>query len=285
MADAAEREAVVVTGTSTGIGRALALHLDGLGYRVFATVRSERDAAAWRSQPTRAVTPVLLDVGDAGSVSRAREEVERALSGAGLLALVNNAGMSFRAPLEVVRLEDFRALFEVNVVGVLAATQAFLPLLRRRRGRIVNVGSLTSFLVTPFHGPYSASKACLSALSRALRLELRPQGVSVSLAIVGGVRTALWDKVGRLTEEACRGASPEVMALYADRQRRALDYFMQRGRAGLLPEEAAAAIARGVTDERPREVYLVGRDARRVALLSRVLPARMLDRMVLRTLR
>lgn len=284
MAEATGREAVLVTGTSTGIGRALALHLDGLGFRVLATVRTERDAEAWRERPG-AVAPVLLDVADPASVARARGEVERALGGAGLLALVNNAGMSFRAPLEAVGLDDFRALFEVNVLGVLAVTQAFLPSLRRRGGRIVNVGSLTSLLVTPFHGPYSASKACLSALSRALRLELRPLGVSVSLAVVGGVRTALWDKVGRLTEEACRGAPPEVMGLYADRQRRALDFFVRRGRSGLLPEEAARAIARAVTDRRPRDVYLVGRDARRAAMLARFLPGPVLDRMILRSLR
>jgi NAD(P)-dependent dehydrogenase (short-subunit alcohol dehydrogenase family) len=276
---------VLVTGTSTGIGRALALHLDELGFRVFATVRSEKDAAQWRSRPSGAVTPVLLEVGDPASVARARLEVERAVGAAGLFALVNNAGMSFRAPLETVRLDDFRALFEVNVLGALAVTQAFLPLLRQSRGRIVNVGSLTSFLVTPFHGPYSASKACLSALSRALRLELEPLGVQVSLMLVGGVRTALWDKVERLTEEASRGAPPEVMALYADRQRRALGHFMRRGRAGLTPEEAARHIARAITDRRPSDVYFVGRNVRRYAFLSRVLPGRTFDRLILRSLR
>ena len=284
MSTGTEREAVLVTGTSTGIGRALALHLDELGFRVFATVRNERDAGEWRSRSS-AVTPLLVDVRDAGSLARASAEVERALAGKGLFALVNNAGTSFRAPLETVRLDDFRALFEVNVVGALAVTQAFLPLIRRQRGRIVNVGSLTSFLVTPFHGPYSASKACLAALSRALRLELEPLGVRVSFMIVGGVQTALWDKVGRLTEEASRGAPAEVAALYADRQRRALDHFMRRGRAGLPAEEAARLIARAVTDARPRDVYLVGRDARLYALLARVLPARTLDRLILRSLR
>ncbi len=285
MATAAEREAVLITGTSTGMGRALALHLDGLGFRVLATVRTERDAAGWRSRPGGSVTPVLLDVADAASVARARLEVERALGPAGLFALVNNAGMSFRAPLEAVRLDAFRALFEVNVLGPLAMTQAFLPLLRRRRGRIVNVGSLTSFLTTPFHGPYSASKACLASLSRALRLEVEPLGVRVSLMLVGGVQTAIWDKVGRLTEEASRGAPPEVMGLYADRQRRALDHFIRRGRAGLTAEEAASRIARALTDPRPRHVYFVGRDARLFALLSRVLPASAIDRLVLRSLR
>ena len=283
MATRVERESVVVTGTSTGIGQALALHLDALGFRVFATVRTPRDAEAWRAR-SGTVTPVLLDVGDGESVARAGREIEAALHGQGLFALVNNAGMSFRAPLETVRLDAFRTLLEVNVVGVLAVTQALLPLLRRGRGRIVNVNSLTSFLVTGFHGPYSASKACLGALSRALRLELSPLGVSVSTMIVGGVQTALWDKVERLTEDACRGAPPEAMALYADRQRRALAGFVRRGRAGLSPEEAARRIARAVTARRPQDVYRVGRDARLTALLAWLLPGKALDWLVSRTL-
>jgi NAD(P)-dependent dehydrogenase (short-subunit alcohol dehydrogenase family) len=271
--------AVLITGTSSGLGRALALHLDAQGTRVFAAVRRPEDAAAWRER-SATVTPVFLDVGDQASVARAAAEVERALGGGGLDALVNNAGVSFRAPLEAVRLDELRRLFEVNVVGVVAVTQAFLPLLRRRGGRILNVSSLTSFLVTPFHGPYSASKACLSALSRALRLELLPLGVHVSTLVVGGVQTALWDKVGRLSEEACRGAPPEVMALYGDRLRRALALFTRRGKAGLTAEEAARRVARALVDPRPQGVYLVGRDARFYWWLTRLLPERVLERII-----
>jgi NAD(P)-dependent dehydrogenase (short-subunit alcohol dehydrogenase family) len=280
-----EKGAVLVTGTSSGIGRALALHLDRLGFRVFAAVRSERDAEAWRSQATSRLSTVLLDVTDAGSVARARKDVGRALGDSGLWGLVNNAGMSFRAPLEAVSLERLRALFNVNVFGALAVTQAFLPLLRRCRGRVVNVSSIASVLVTPFHGPYSASKVTLNALSTALRLELAPLGVQVSIMIVGGVQTEIWNKVVRLTEEATGNLSPELEAAYGARQRRALDYFMSRGRSGMSPDAAARAIGRALTDKRAKRTYLVGRDARAYLLLSGLLSGGLRDRFILRRLR
>jgi len=276
---------VLVTGTSSGIGRALALHLDRLGFRVFAAVRSERDAEAWRSQATSRLSTMLLDVTDAGSVARARKDVGRALGDSGLWGLVNNAGMSFRAPLEAVSLERLRALFDVNVFGALAVTQAFLPLLRRCRGRVVNVSSIASVLVTPFHGPYSASKVTLNALSTALRLELAPLGVQVSIMIVGGVQTEIWNKVVRLTEEATGNLSPELEAAYGARQRRALDYFMSRGRSGMSPDAAARAIGRALTDKRAKRTYLVGRDARAYLLLSGLLSGGLRDRFILRRLR
>ncbi len=280
-----DKGAVLVTGTSSGIGRALALHLDRLGFRVFAAVRSERDAAAWREQPAARLSPVLLDVTDPASLARAREEIGRALGDAGLRGLVNNAGMSFRAPLETVAMARLRAMFDVNVFGTLAVTQAFLPLLRRCRGRVVNVSSIASILVTPFHGPYSASKATLNALSTALRLELAPLGVQVSVMIVGGVQTEIWNKVVRLTEEATGDLSPELEAAYGARQRRALDFFMIRGRSGMSPDAAARAIARALTDRRARRTYLVGRDARAYSLLAALLPAGLRDRVIVRRLR
>lgn len=279
-----DQGAVLVTGTSSGIGRALALHLDRLGFRVFAAVRSESDAEAWRSRATSRLSAVLLDVTNPASIAGAREEIGRALGDAGLWGLVNNAGMSFRAPLETVSMERLRALFEVNVFGALAVTQAFLPLLRRRRGRVVNVSSIASFLVTPFHGSYSASKVTLNALSTALRMELEPLGVQVSVMIVGGVQTEIWNKVVRLTEEATGDLSPELEAVYGARQRRALDYFMSRGRSGMSPDAAARAIGRALTDERAKRIYLVGRDARAYSLLSGLLPGGLRDRFILRSL-
>ncbi len=281
---AADPRNVLVTGTSTGIGRALALRLDELGFRVFAAVRTSADASAWRSRAAGRIVPVMLEVTDGASIARARDEIAKVVGAGGLAALVNNAGTSFRAPLELVSLERLRDLFEVNVFGALAVTQTFLPLLRRARGRIVNISSITALLVTPFHGPYSSTKVTLGAMSDALRLELRPSGVHVSVMIVGGVRTALWDKVARLTADATEERRGELTALYGDRQQRALDYFMTRGRAGMSPEDAARSIARALTDRRPRNVYLVGRGARRYWLLHKLVPGRVRDWMILRQL-
>ncbi len=281
---AADPGNVLVTGTSTGIGRALALRLDELGFRVFAAVRTSADASAWRSRAAGRIVPVMLEVTDGASIARARDEIAKAVGAGGLAGLVNNAGTSVRAPLELVSLERLRDLFEVNVFGALAVTQTFLPLLRRARGRIVNISSITALLVTPFHGPYSSTKVTLGAMSDALRLELRPSGVHVSVMIVGGVRTALWDKVARLTADATEERRGELTALYGDRQQRALDYFMTRGRAGMSPEDAARSIARALTDRRPRNVYLVGRGARRYWLLHKLVSGRVRDWMILRQL-
>jgi short-subunit dehydrogenase len=139
--------------------------------------------------------------------------------------------------------------------------------------------------VTPFHGPYSASKVTLNALSTALRLELAPLGVQVSIMIVGGVQTEIWNKVVRLTEEATGNLSPELEAAYGARQRRALDYFMSRGRSGMSPDAAARAIGRALTDKRAKRTYLVGRDARAYLLLSGLLSGGLRDRFILRRLR
>ncbi len=284
MAIRPERRAVFITGTSTGIGRAAALRLDGLGFQVFASVRNERDGRELRSQASPGLVPVLMDVTDPAAVARARDAVRQAVGEAGLWGLVNNAGISFRAPLEYVPLPDLRKLFEVNVFGTLAVTQALLPMLRRARGRIVNVGSVTSLIVTPFHGPYSASKQCLSALSDALRLELGPFGVQVSLLLYGGVRTALWDKVVRSTDAVTQQFPADVPETYLENQARALRFFLARGEHGLQPEEACRPIVHALTARRPRRTYLVGADARFYGLLGKVLPGRLRDRVVLRTI-
>jgi NAD(P)-dependent dehydrogenase (short-subunit alcohol dehydrogenase family) len=168
-------DAVLITGTSSGIGKETALHLDRLGLRVFATVRKQPDAVALSSQASESLCPIILDVTDQGSIDLARNQVAHSIGEEGLTGLVNNAGVGFTAPLEFVPLQDLRWLFEVNVFGVLAVTQAFLPLLRQTRDRIVNVSSTAALLVAPFYGRYSASKLSLNGLSNAFRLELGPR--------------------------------------------------------------------------------------------------------------
>lgn len=274
---------ILVTGASTGIGRALALRLDALGFRVFAAVRKEADQASFPEGAR--LTPIRLDVTDARSIAAARAAIAASLGDDGLFGLINNAGLSFRAPLEFVPLEELRALFEVNVFGALAVTQAFLPLLRRAKGRVVNISSFTATSITPFHGPYSSSKATLNALSEALRLELKPLGVDVAVMVVGGVRTPLWEKAADATERIVRQLPAERLAPYAERQRAAFEYFRRRGTAGLTPEAAADLIARSLTDARPKRNYFVGCDAVFYHWLNFVLRGRLRDFVILRMLR
>jgi NAD(P)-dependent dehydrogenase (short-subunit alcohol dehydrogenase family) len=278
------QRAVLVTGTSTGIGRATALLLDRIGYRVFASVRRRGDGDELRKEASEKLTPVLFDVTDEAAIARARDTIAEVVGDRGLWGLVNNAGISFRAPLEFVPLAECRRLYDSNVFGLLAVTQAFLPLLRQAQGRIVNVGSITSLMVTPFHGIYSSAKMAVKGLTDALRMEVRPFGIQVSLMIYGGVQTALWDRVARKTAETTAHFPPAFQELYAARQRKALDYFFAKGRNGLHPEEAARPIVDALISKHPKHTYYVGSDAKFYSILDKVLHGRLRDWVILRSL-
>lgn len=282
---AAQNErAVLVTGSSSGIGRAAALLLDRQGYHVFASVRRKQDGDELRKAASARLTPVLLDVSDEASIIRARNEIAGALGEGGLWGLVNNAGISFRAPLEFTPLAEFRRLYDSNVFGLLAVTQAFLPLIRRARGRIVNVGSITSLMVTPFHGIYSSAKMAVSGLTDALRLEVRPFGVQVSLMIYGAVQTAIWERTASLTTEITGCFPPEFGELYEAQQRKAMEFFFTTRRSRMLPETAALSIVHAITARHPRRTYFVGIDAKLYGLLSRALCGRLRDWMIRRSI-
>ncbi len=277
-------KAVLITGASSGLGRAAALGLDRLGFTVFASVRKDRDADDLRALASPRLMPVLLDVTDPGTIAEAEERIRQAVGMSGLWGLVNNAGIAFRAPIELVPLDDLRRLFEVNVFGHLAVTQAFLPLVRRARGRIVMISSITALIVTPYHGPYSAGKACLNAFADALRLEMRPFGVGVSTLIIGGVRTPIWDKIEDLTAGVATKSSPGAARFYEDDQRRALAFFLRRGRSLPPPEAVIPPLVRALCAKRPRPAYFVGRGARSYATLDRLFSGRFRDWMILRSL-
>ena len=278
------KEAIFVTGASTGIGRATALELAKLGYPVFASVRQQKDADDLQKAASGGLTPVLMDVMDEDSIARARDQIAGALDGKGLWGLVNNAGISFRAPLEYTPMADFRRLYDANVFGLLAVTQAFLPLIRQSRGRIVNVSSLTSLWVTPFHGIYSSAKMAVNGISEALRMELAPLGVKVILMIYGGVQTELWDRVEKATTDLACNFPPEFNQCYAARQRRAFEYFATAGRSGLLARQAAEPIVHALTSPDPQRVYLAGPGARMASILTKLLPGKLKERFITKSM-
>jgi NAD(P)-dependent dehydrogenase (short-subunit alcohol dehydrogenase family) len=186
--------AVLVTGASTGIGRASALRLDQLGFQVFAGVRKDADGKALKQKAKGDFTPILLDVTDDASIAAAAKTVSKAVGNRGLAGLVNNAGIVVPGPLEFLPLGDLRSQIEVNVIGQVAVTQAFLPMLRKGRGRIVNIGSIGGRMATPFMGAYNASKFALEALTDSLRMELKPWEISVSIIEPGNIDTRIWEK-------------------------------------------------------------------------------------------
>ena len=271
---------VVITGASTGIGRATALRLARAGFDVLAGVRREEDGADLRAQDGR-IEPVIVDVTDAGQIASLAARV----GGAPLAGLVNNAGIAVAGPLEGVPIDLVRRQYEVNVFGLLAVTQALLDPIRAGQGRIVNIGSIGGRINTPFVGPYSSSKAAVRSLSAALRRELRPWDIRVALVEPGALDTPIWRKGEAGAQETIDALPDRVRTLYA----RPLDALVAATRkiaaSASSADDAAQAIEHALTAERPKAIYTVGREARIQGALHSVLPARAFDALVARAMK
>ena len=265
---------VLVTGASSGIGHACALRLARDGWRVFGGVRREEDAQALRG---RGVEPLLLDVTDHEQIAAAVEVVGESLDG-----VVDNAGIAVAAPLELVPLDELRRQLEVNVVAQVAVLQALLPALRRAHGRIVLMGSIGGRSSLPFLGPYAASKHALEAIADALRVELAPWGMAVSIVEPASVNTPIWSKGAAHAQELREGAAPGIDELYAARAARLAEVALRRG-PGIDPDLVARAVEYALTARRPKARYLVGRDAHLRAWIER-LPTRLRDRVLAKAL-
>jgi NAD(P)-dependent dehydrogenase (short-subunit alcohol dehydrogenase family) len=273
-------KAVLITGASSGIGEATALLLDRQGMRVFASVRKPEDAEKLRQASSERLTPVLLEVTDSKSIQSARNLIEDQVGEAGLWGLVNNAAIGYGGPLEFMPLDKFRQIFEVNVFGLLAVTQAMLPLVRQARGRIANVSSAASLISIPFHGPYTATKLSVNGINDVLRLELRPFRVLVANIICGSIETPMWEKGSQLSQEIARDFPVEDALLYGDRRLKIWAYFDKLGKQAVPVQKPAEAISHFLTVKRPRRTYLVGSSIL-IELVRRVTPGRLLDWMLL----
>src|SRR6266704_598915 len=233
---------VLVTGASSGIGRAVAGELVRRGFTVFGTIRRRDDAA---SLAALGATPVTLDVTAAATIAAARAQLERALAGQPLAGLVNNAGIPAAGPLELFPLDDLRRVLEVNVIGVVAVTQAFPPLLKASRGRIVNISSVAGRGALPFVGPYAASKFGLEAISDSLRRELLPFGVRVIVIEPGSFKTAIWSKVEAMDLRRYAGTPYESVL---ERFRRA---SLRGAERAPPPDKVVRAVWRALSARRP----------------------------------
>ena len=271
---------VVVTGASTGIGAACALDCAGRGMTVFAGVRDPRAGEALAAKGGPSLIPITIDVTDESSIARSVEAVQLVVGEKGLGGLVNNAGIVVGSPLEVIPLSHLRKQLEVNVIGQIAVTQAFLPLLRRGRGRIVNMGSIAGRGTIPLLGPYSASKYALEALTDALRMELQPWGIQVSIIEPGAVATPIWEKSAKEAEGLEASVSAEAKALYGEAVIRIREAIAQAAQRAIAPEAVVRAVHHALTAARPRTRYLVGTDAKLRAWMVKWLPDRMQDRLL-----
>lgn len=269
----------VVTGVSSGIGRAIAGVLAEGGWHVFGSVRSEADAAAFEAALPGA-DAVLFDLTDRAAIAREAERIAGLAGPDGLTALVNNAGIAVAGPLEHVSLDRFREQLEINLVGTLAVTQAFLPLLgaeapRARPGRIVNISSMSGRTALPFSGPYATSKFALEGLSESLRRELRVHGIAVVSVVPAAVATPIWEKAAAGGTDAYAGTA------YHPALTRMLGMALALGAGGLPAEAVGRVVLKALAARRPRARYYVSRTPV-TSFLMRHLPPRLLDPLVAR---
>ncbi len=276
--------AALITGASTGIGRAAALRLDSLGWKVFAGVRREEDGRSLREAASERLAPVTIDVTDSASIAAAASAIEAELGAAGLDGLVNNAGVAVPGPLETLPIPDLRRQLEVNLIGQVEVTQAMLPAIRRAAGRIVFVSSVGGRTALPFTGAYHASKFGIEAVGDSLRQELRPWGIEVSLIEPGSVATPLWDKGQGEADQFSERAPEHHDRLYGPTIERYRETVRKVAARGVPPEQVAEAIEDALTASRPKTRYLIGREAKIQARLAKVLPDRVFDRLVAREL-
>lgn len=267
---------VLVTGTSSGIGRACALRLDQLGHRVFAGVRSEGAAASLRSEASERLVPLILDVTVPEQVAAAAAAVDDVVGDAGLDGLVNNAGIAKGGPVEHLPLEEWREQFEVNVFGQVAVTQALLPAVRRATGRVVFVGSVAGLVSSPLGAPYGASKHAIEAVAESLGAELHPWGIRVALVEPGLVSTPIWDKGAGDVDRVTELMGPLAEERYGEAMRRLESRVGELGGSGKGPERAVEAVEHALFDPKPRLRYPAGGDARIVSAAHRLLPDRAL---------
>jgi len=277
---------VVITGASSGIGRHAALALDAGGMTVFAGVRS-REAAESLLAARPSIRTILWDVTSAEQTDAAVAAVSAAMRAEGLqlAGLVNNAGISHRMPLELDSLESIRGLYDVNLFGAIRATKAFLPLMRESAGRVVFISSLAGLVAQKGSAAYSGSKFALEATADALRLELAPWQISVSIVEPGFVRTAIAQKqTGESAGAAARSAAHPSAPLYAAWVEAADARRLRMEEKAAAPFVVSSAIAHALAAPRPRTRYAVanvdGTPAWAISWLVWLLPDRLQDRFI-----
>lgn len=277
-------KSVVITGVSTGIGRGAAKVLTEKGFHVFGSVRSEKDAEAFKAAFGDKVTPLVFDVTDEAAVRRAAAEVRAALKGETLSGLVNNAGIAVSGPLLDLAPEEMRKQMDVNLMGPFYVTQAFAPLLGADKsltgapGRIVNISSVAGIRAMPFLGPYAASKYALEGFSEALRRELMLFGIDVVVIGPGPVKTAIWDKAEDIDIKAYSN-SPYYPVLEKFRS-----VFIGEGKNGLPAETLGTLIHKALTAPKPKTRYAAVKGRLLEKLFMALLPKRALDRLIAKTL-
>ncbi|MEO1252864.1 MAG: SDR family oxidoreductase [Pseudomonadota bacterium] len=277
---ARNRSSIVITGVSTGIGRAIAEKFAKKGWTVFGSVRKEADAAELQSALGDNFRPLIFDVTKPDAINQAANEVREALQGRTLNGLVNNAGVALGGPLLYIDPEIVRRQFEINIFGPLFVTQAFGPLLGADRslegkpGRIVNMSSVAGKIASPILAPYAMSKHALEAFSESLRRELLVHGIDVIVVGPGAIKTPIWAKADEIDAEDYKGTE------YYDILVGMRTKFQEVGEEGLPPEDIGALVWKIMSAGKPKVRYAILRNKLLMWTLPRLLPKRMLDKVL-----
>lgn len=258
---------ILITGASSGIGKACAIYLDDRGYTIFAGVRSKTDANTLRKECSSRLIPVLIDVCNKQSIKAAYEVIRKATNQSGLDGLINNSGIPLAGPLEYLNIDKFRQQIEVNLVGLVAVTQTFLPLLRICKGKIINMGSISGRIALPFLGPYSATKFALEAITDSMRVELRPWGISVSIIEPGNVETLIRQKAFSGIEEDILTLPPLAHTLYGPIFKTSQNHATRKN---MSPTVVAKIVENILAARKPKPRYLVGSDAVMISLIQKL---------------
>lgn len=264
---------VLITGTSTGIGEACTSRLAGAGWKVYAGVRRTDDGDRLTAAYSGDIEPVIIDVCDQASIDTAIAHITAA--GAGLDALVNNAGVGSGGPVEVLDVDEWRSVFETNFFGLIALTKAAFPLIDAADGRFVHIGSIAGRVAMPAMGPYAASKHAVAAMNWSVRGELARIGrMKSSVVEPGEIKTAIWDKAEAQVDDNAERLENQGLT---ERYRWLMDMFVgflaEANEKAIEPDKVAAAVEHALTSKRPKARYLVGTDAKIQAKLA-LLPDR-----------
>jgi short-subunit dehydrogenase len=270
-------KSVLITGASSGIGKECALSLDKQGFMVYAGVRNISDSIKLSKEGTGNIQPVMLDVCKEDEIRAAFELISTETNYL-FFGLINNAGIGISGLIEATPLEELQRLFDVNFLGLHRVTQTMLPLIRKNKGRIINIGSSSSFMTGPALGPYSASKFALRAYNDALRIEMKPFGVQVSLIAPGPIESAIWNKALLYKEKVKKNTDPELLQVY--------DMFVKAGDR-LLDEvhpipafHVSNAVVHSLTAKKPKYIYMIGKNAKIARFIS-WMPRKWTDNMFL----
>jgi NAD(P)-dependent dehydrogenase (short-subunit alcohol dehydrogenase family) len=274
---------IVITGASTGIGKATALRLAGAGFSVIAGVRKAADAE-WLCKEAPALQTAILDVTNPENIAELVARLPQLLGDAGLYGLVNNAGVVVAGPTESMTTAEWQRQYAINLFGPIALTAAMIPFLRQARGQIVNVSSIGGRFSVPFMSAYTSSKFAIEGWSDALRIELKPDGIEVVLVEPGAIATPLWEKGTDQAAQILAQLPPQLVPRYADIVKKVTAASEKTAKRAIPPEQVAVAIEAALTASKPRTRYVVGTDAKVQAMLKWLLSDRVLDRLLIKEL-